>query len=136
MSYKAIALLSSVLLLNACQSTSQIETTPPLIGSWHIEIIGEHPVIDYSPANITFGEDGQLSGNNSCNNFFGQYSQTENQLTLTPAGSTMKACVEALMKQEQRVMVAMPKVTQAKMLKGKLILSDQQGQTQLVLTQL
>ncbi|MCG9695714.1 META domain-containing protein [Shewanella sp. Isolate11] len=127
----ACALLS----LAACQTTSTTPTNIAIAGTWHIESVQGRPVIDYSPAQLTFGEDNQLSGNNSCNQFFGQYQLNGEQLSLSPTGNTMKACVDALMDQEQRVMQAMPLVNQATLAKGKLLLKDTKGKTLLVLSQ-
>jgi len=137
MSIKSYAIAAALLGLTACQST--IETQPQdiaLQGSWHIEVVTQRPVIDYSPAQLTFAPDGKLTGNNSCNNFFGQYSIDGNKVTLTPAGNTMKACVDALMDQERRVMAAMPEVVTGELAQGKLLLKDAAGNTQLVLSKI
>ncbi|MGL4446760.1 MAG: META domain-containing protein [Shewanella sp.] len=126
-----------VLGLSACQTANTTQTeTIALEGSWQVEQIQGRPTIDNSPAQITFAAEGQLHGNNSCNNFFGQYSQQGQELKLMPAGSTMKACIEALMQQEQQFMQAMPLVTKAQFTHGKLSLLDSNNQAVLVLTQL
>ena len=120
--------------LAACQSTpTQVEDLA-IEGTWHIESAAGQPVIDYSPAELIFAADGKLTGNNSCNNFFGNYVLNGQSLQLQPAGSTMKACVDALMAQEQRVMQVMPEVAQAEMAKGKLVLKDADDKTVLVLS--
>ncbi|GLS82424.1 META domain-containing protein [Paraferrimonas haliotis] len=132
-----IPLIIATIALSACQSAPSSNTQQAqldLIGDWHIEQIGKQPVIDYSPARIRFDLDGRLSGNNSCNNFFGTYQQINSELSLAPAGSTMKACVDALMEQEQRTMQAMAQVLQAKMVKGRLHLLNAQKDTVLILT--
>ncbi|QLE84329.1 META domain-containing protein [Shewanella sp. Scap07] len=137
MSKQLIVLGAALLGLAACQSAPQTEQPQlNLIGTWHIEVAQSKPVIDYSPAKLTFAEDGQLSGNNSCNQLFGQYSVEGQQVSIMPAGNTMKACVEALMVQEQRVMGALPLISQGKMSQGKLLLQDEQGNTQLILSRL
>ncbi|WP_394205179.1 META domain-containing protein [Shewanella waksmanii] len=137
MSKQFLVLGAALLGLAACQSAPQPEQSNlDVIGTWHIEVAQTKPVIDYSPAQLTFAEDGKLSGNNSCNQLFGQYSIDGEALTISPAGSTMKACVEALMMQEQRVMAALPLITQGKMQQGKLLLQDEKGNTQLVLSRL
>ncbi|MCL1140120.1 META domain-containing protein [Shewanella pneumatophori] len=121
--------------LAACQSTPQTQVEDLAIeGTWHIETAAGKPVIDYSPAELIFAADGKLTGNNSCNNFFGSYTIDGQALTLQPAGNTMKACVDALMAQEQRVMQAMPQVAQAEMAKGKLLLKDADDKTVFVLS--
>ncbi|WOT05713.1 META domain-containing protein [Shewanella youngdeokensis] len=124
--------------LTACQSTDLSQQTQvkdlAIEGTWHIEVANGQAVIDYSPAKLTFEAEGQLSGNNSCNNFFGRYALSGNSLQLQPAGYTRKACVEALMAQEQQVMQTMHNVTQAALTKGKLLLQDVDDKTLLVLS--
>ncbi|WP_076540798.1 META domain-containing protein [Shewanella sp. UCD-KL21] len=120
--------------LSACQSTPPQVEAVNLLGSWHIETALSNPVIDNSPAQITFAEEGKLSGNNSCNRFFGDYSQQQDLLSLTPAGTTRMACVEVLMQQEQDIMKAMPLVSNIKQsASGKLLLKSEDGATLLVL---
>jgi heat shock protein HslJ len=43
-------------------------------------------------ANIVFGADTQISGNNSCNSFFGTYKQMNNTLNFSQMGSTKMYC--------------------------------------------
>lgn len=133
---KQLFFVSSLLLgLSACQTSPTLDTPNIVLeGTWYIEAVQGKAVIDYSPAQLIFAQDGKLSGNNSCNQFFGQYQLNGQQLKLLPAGNTMKACVDALMDQEQRVMQAMAQVTQANEAKGKLLLKDIDGNTQLVLS--
>ncbi|MCF1428501.1 MAG: META domain-containing protein [Shewanella sp.] len=123
--------------LTGCQSSpAQHDQQVNLIGDWKLEVIMGQPTVDYSPAQINFDKDGRLSGNNSCNNFFGTFTQEGNQLTLDPAGSTMKACVDSLMAQEQLVNQAMKLVQTAEMKGGKLELLDENGKLLLTLTKL
>lgn len=136
--FKHSLIISTLLLgLTACQSTdSTTIDTLDLQGKWRIEQVQGQPTVDYSPASISFDTDGKLHGNNSCNNFFGQYQQQGQQLTLTPGGSTMKACVNALMQQEQKVMQAMPLVTKAQLTHGMLTLLGEDGKSVLVLSKI
>ncbi|MPY23100.1 META domain-containing protein [Shewanella psychropiezotolerans] len=137
MSLKSFLIASTFFALSACQSTPEPESLEiALAGTWHIEVIAGNPVIDYSPAQLIFSQEGKLSGNNSCNSFFGEYSLQGSSITLSPAGHTMKACVDALMNQEQRVMTAIPKVTSGQIVKSKLVLKDANGKTQFVLSKL
>ncbi|MCG9730110.1 META domain-containing protein [Shewanella sp. Isolate13] len=135
---KQSLIVASLLLgLTACQSTSPTQIEDLAIeGTWHIESANGQPVIDYSPAQLTFEAEGKLTGNNSCNNFFGNYVLAGQSLQLQPAGSTMKACVDALMAQEQRVMQVIPAVTQAQMANGKLLLKDADNKTILILSKM
>ena len=43
-------------------------------------------------ANIVFGADAQISGNNSCNSFFGTYKQMNNTLNFSQMGATKMYC--------------------------------------------
>lgn len=135
---KQTFLLSALLFgLSACQSTDVAkQDTVPLQGSWHIEAVQGQPTVDYSPAQITFDAEGKISGNNSCNNFFGQYSQQGQELKIIPSGSTMKACVDALMQQEHKVMQALPLVAKAKLVEGRLTLLSSDDKAVFVLSQL
>ena len=137
MSIKSFVISAALIGLTACQSSDVAQVQDiELQGTWNIEVVADKPVIDYSPAQLIFAEEGNLSGNNSCNNFFGSYTIDGDNVRLMPAGNTMKACVDALMDQEQRVMAAMPEVTKASLAKGKLLLKDAKGNTQLVLSRL
>lgn len=135
---KQTFILGALLLgITACQSADIAPNdTIPLEGRWHIEMVQGQPTIDYSPAQITFEAEGKLHGNNSCNNFFGQYTQQGEELKLSPAGSTMKACVDALMQQEHKVMQSMPLVTKAKLVQGRLTLLNSDDKPVLVLSQM
>ena len=135
---KQTFILGALLLgITACQSADIAPNDSiPLEGRWHIEMVQGQPTIDYSPAQITFEAEGKLHGNNSCNNFFGQYTQQGEELKLSPAGSTMKACVDALMQQEHKVMQAMPFVTKAKLVQGRLTLLNSDDKPVLVLSQM
>jgi len=122
--------------LSACQNHTAIDNSTSLVGSWHIESVLSAPTIDYSPAKLIFSENGQLNGNTSCNPFMGSYIFENNVLTLSTAGATRKACIEALMTQEQKVMQAMPLVMSASIAQGKLRLVDQNNKTIMVLSKL
>lgn len=81
----------------------------PLLTSreWVVEDINAGGVIDRSHATLTFSEDGKLSGNTSCNRYFGEYQLRGDRLSFTPLGTTRMACPEALMNQEQRFLNAL-----------------------------
>lgn len=133
---KKIALIAAFTLsLAGCQSTPTSEVNNmDILGSWHIEQVYDHPVIDYSPAKLVFEEQGKLTGNNSCNNFFGSYELEGDKLTLIPGGMTRKACVDALMVQEARVTEALPQVRLAKEANGKMLLQDANGKTLVIMS--
>ena len=62
-----------------------------VIGDWQIESVMGAPVVDGS-AKLNFAEGGKVAGNNSCNNFFGQYTVEGDKVKLMPKGSTMMMC--------------------------------------------
>ena len=82
-------------------------------GSWLVEWIAERPVVDYSPASLTFGEEGRLSGNASCNRIMATYTVDGDRLTIGPAHATRMLCPPALMEQEQRFLAALEEVARA-----------------------
>jgi heat shock protein HslJ len=73
-------------------------------------------LVSYGPANdqtqalsiidtgITFGTDGQVSGNAGCNSFSGSYEVKSGKLVFGPIISTMMACPEPRMTQESTVL--------------------------------
>lgn len=65
--FKKLMFIAGTLLgLSACQSASLTGGEDlDILGSWHIEAAQGKAVIDYSPAQLVFAEDGALSGNNS-----------------------------------------------------------------------
>lgn len=58
---------------------------------------------------IRFSE-GQVSGNATCNRFFGSYSLEGDALAIQPGGSTLMACPDQFMTQEQAVMGVLEQV--------------------------
>ncbi|MGX9460006.1 META domain-containing protein [Shewanella sp. A14] len=120
--------------LSACQSQTQIVSNDQLVGLWHVDVVLDTPTINNSPATLVFAENGELTGNNSCNQFSGHYTQQGNMLQLTPSGSTMKACVDSLIAQETELMQAISLVKQIDFSKGKLNLLSKNGVTLLILT--
>lgn len=65
-------------------------------------------VADSSPT-ITFGDDGTVSGNSSCNTFSGQYTLSGESISIGALVSTKMACTEqeGIMEQEQGILTAL-----------------------------
>lgn len=57
----------------------------------------------------TFGEDGQLTGNAGCNNYFGAYETDGENISMGPFGTTRMACQEpeGIMEQESEYLAAL-----------------------------
>lgn len=75
-----------------------------LLGEWTIAEIDSQPAVAGSTPTVNFAEDGKLSGNASCNRFFGSYTLTGEGLTIGDVGSSMMACDQPLMDQEMKVL--------------------------------
>lgn len=113
------------IMISGCASVNINDSSQGLIGEWHLEYIAGSPVIDYSPATITFSEENKLAGNASCNRYFGNYTLKSNKLKISsPMGVTMMMCAEALMDQEGRMMKALEAVDAMRFENGLLILVD------------
>ena len=83
----------------------------PLLGQeWVVENIAGGGVIDASHASLHFLADGRLAGNATCNRILGSYESDGNKLNIKPAGTTMMACPEALMKQERKLLDLLPTI--------------------------
>jgi len=97
------------------------------LGTWSVEYIADRPVIDFSPASITLGADGRISGNSSCNRFTGSYEVSGKSLKIGPLGVTRMACPAALMDQEQRFLKTIERVASWNIANGLLHLHDADG---------
>ena len=75
-----------------------------------VENIAGGGVIDDSHASVHFLGDGRLAGNATCNRILGSYESDGNKLNIKPAGTTMMACPEALMKQERKLLDLLPTI--------------------------
>lgn len=83
------------------------KTEPQLQGrDWIIESIDGRAVVDGSVASLSFGQDGQLSGNATCNRIIGTYTENDGTIAfwVPGSGTTMMACPEAFMDQERRLL--------------------------------
>jgi len=133
-SFICIALSLSACSNNSTSTLAEKVTKTDLQGSWLIETIEERPVIDRSPASITFTEDGKVSGNSSCNRLMSSYQLTQtddgsnSKLKFSQAVGTMMMCSESLMNQEQRFFSALTKVTRVTINNGFIMLTDDKHQ--------
>jgi heat shock protein HslJ len=67
---------------------------------WTVQTIDGTKLAEGSRVTMSFGQDGRVSGNSSCNTYSGKYTLTGEGLTIGQAVSTRKACLPALMQQE------------------------------------
>ena len=76
------------------------DPTTLLHGEWLIEGISGKPIIAKSQPTFNFGDDGQISGNGSCNRYFGPYTLSGEGLKISDLASSMMFCEQPLVDQE------------------------------------
>ena len=117
-------LLSSAIGLAACSPGISIEDT-----AWVLESYGEKEnlkgLIADTEITIEFkSAESEFSGSGGCNNYFGGYEINRNELTIkAPIGSTMMACPEPVMDQEQEYFKLLETTETFQIQNGKLIIS-------------
>jgi len=76
-----------------------------------------------------FGDDGQLTGNASCNNYFGPYETDGNKISIGPLAFTEMACldVEGLMDQESQYLAALQTADTYKIEGGRMEMRTAEG---------
>ncbi len=86
-------------------------------------------VILASQITISFGEDGQISGNAGCNDYFGAYEVIGENISFGPIGMTKKACLEpeGVMEQETLFLAALETATTYRVEGSTMVLSSADG---------
>ena len=78
-----------------------------LISSWKLTSLGPAnssiPAVPGTEAGITFNNDGTVTGNSGCNGFGGNYKVEGDKITFDQITSTLMACDEPRMTQEEAV---------------------------------
>ncbi|NCC31381.1 MAG: META domain-containing protein [Chloroflexia bacterium] len=70
--------------------------------SWVLtQLNGAAPLSEGTPISAEFDTEGSVAGSAGCNRYFAGYTVADGTLSITQAGSTMMACEDALMAQEQ-----------------------------------
>lgn len=102
----------------------------PFAGEWKIFEIGGTPIIADSAPTIAFA-DGRVSGAASCNRFMGSYTLADDglKLEMSQMASTMMACADDKMQQEDRYLKLLAAVTGWSIDKDVLTLRTADGQT-------
>lgn len=130
----AFVILALCAAISACQSPiAANHYSQDLLGKWRISNINQHKALNYSTAYLRFARNGELSGNNSCNEFDGHYRLNGKQLNIDASHGVMKACVDALMAQQQQLNDVLPQVQQLKLKGNQLQLLDSNQQVLLKL---
>ena len=99
------------LVISACSAQSMEEPQVSLLGSWKLTSYGPAssptPAVEDTEAGMTFNEDGTVAGNSGCNGFGGNYTVEGDQVPFSEIVSTLIACEEPLMSQEEAVLTVM-----------------------------
>ncbi len=76
-----------------------------------------------------FSEDGKLSGNSSCNSYFGSFTTEDGKIQIGPVGGTEMFCTEpeGIMDQEQAYLSSLPSATEYKIVGDQLELRTADG---------
>lgn len=97
---------------------------------WMVAGLDGKPVLSTSRITISFGADGRISGNASCNAFTGSYKVNNSSLYVGPLALTRKACVPPLMDQEAAFVSLLETVSQMQIdASGTLTISGEDGET-------
>lgn len=96
------------LAVSACSAQNTEEPSVSLIGSWKLTSYGSAAsnvlVEEGTEAGLTFKEDDTVAGHTGCNGFGGNYTVEGEQITFSEIVSTLIACEEPLMLQEEAVL--------------------------------
>ncbi len=101
-----ITLTLICLAISACTAKSE-QSSASLVGSWKLTSYGPSnsptPAVSDVEAGITLNEDGTVTGNSGCNGFGGNYKVEGDQITFDQIVSTLMACDDPRMAQEDVV---------------------------------
>jgi heat shock protein HslJ len=100
-----LALLLISLAMSACSAQKGAESSASLIGAWTLTAYGTigapTPAVQGTGAGLTFNEDGTVTGSSGCNGLGGDYSADGDQITFGEFVSTLMACDDPIMAQEE-----------------------------------
>lgn len=106
-----LTLLMISLAISGCSTQNTEEPAVSLIGSWKLSSYGSAsapvPAAEGIEAGITFNEDSTVVGTSGCNGFGGNYTVEGDQVTFSEIVSTLIACEEPIMSQEEAVLGVM-----------------------------
>lgn len=87
------------------QGTEEPAAPEALIGAWKLTAYGPAdapiPAVEGVDAGLTFNEDGTVSGSSGCNGLGGDYTVEGDQITFGEFVSTLMACDDPIMAQEE-----------------------------------
>ena len=114
---RAIALAAVLVIgLTACADPGEEGGSDPTANAWVLEAGtldgSDIPIVDGYPITLIFDQpEGTAGGKSACNQWFGGYTLSGNELTFTDVGGTMMACTdEGVMESEAAFLDAMSQV--------------------------
>lgn len=100
-----LMLLILSIAITACSARGADASSDSLIGTWKLTAHGSAsastPAVEGVDAGLTFNEDGTVSGTSGCNGLGGDYTVQGDQITFGEFVSTLMACDEPIMQQEE-----------------------------------
>jgi heat shock protein HslJ len=101
-----IMLLIICLAISACTAKNE-GSAAALIGSWKLTSFSRAdvltPAVTDTEAGLTFKDDGTVTGSSGCNGFGGSYTVEDDKITFSEITSTLMACDDPRMAQEDVV---------------------------------
>lgn len=106
---RSILEISSIRAVPAATIPSPVKPVAAgLVGTdWLLDDLAGTAVIHGVQATLAFPEAGKVTGNGSCNRFFGSVEISGNIIKFGPLGSTRMACPEPVMDQESKYLAAL-----------------------------
>ena len=132
-----LLLIPLVLLTSACIALQAYKGEGDLTNSqWKLVSYGksgaETPVVEGSSITLDFEAEGQVGGSGGCNSYGGKYETQDNNLTIRDIVSTLMACAdEQVTQQEQRYFDALKTATRFEITEDKLTIWYGDGQNRL-----
>jgi heat shock protein HslJ len=103
-----LILFVTALAISACTTNATATESPAsLAGAWKLTAYGPAaattPAVPDTEAGLTFNEDGTVTGNSGCNGLGGTYTVEGDQITFSEIVSTLMACDDPRIVQENSV---------------------------------
>jgi putative lipoprotein len=122
-----LSLLIIGLMISAC-SAKGTGASASLVGSWKLTSYGSAasptPAVADTEAGITFNQDATITGNSGCNGFGGSYTVEGDKVTFDQVTSTLMACDDPRMAQEDAVHQVLNNTASFKIEGNKLTLTN------------
>ncbi|MCK6629047.1 MAG: META domain-containing protein [Anaerolineae bacterium] len=97
--------------------------------TWQLDQLGTQPALKERPVTLVFqADDSTVGGGAGCNSYGGRYSLNDNQLTISDLASTLMACEESeIMEQEQKFLTSLGQAAGYKLEGNHLTILDANG---------